>query len=280
MQTCRTGKASSATILAGALALGLVFGVAPTPSLADDLVIPDWAAIFDANCGQLAAAAGYDDAVCMPENLSNGVAIDQSILTSENVVDNGTVAGDSDLGRAYALAKRDSAGNRVYYIGVERLNATSSGSVEVRLHQGKVQVREGVPWPIYGAAADGDVSIVLGYNTGALSSVDVSVWSGGGYQAVEGTAVLNCGGAPGKVTACASVPPITGTQSDLHDAAGNPVTLAAGAFVGVGVNPAALTAGNAEYSSIQIRTSGDIVLGTFGRIGAWSTDVASSGTGG
>ena len=112
--------------------------------------MPDWSEIFAAD-GRLLDAVdgtgapgnngvpdyqdlyGADDAVCVQDNLSDGLAIDMSVLDANGDVDNGTVDAGSDLGNAFVMAETDSGGDRILFAGVEYLDATNADQIEGQL---------------------------------------------------------------------------------------------------------------------------------------------------
>jgi len=293
---CLAAAVSFSTISVGAAALedgaakraepGLGFDSGNADLLgADGRLGVDWEALFRRNgYGPSRGRPDYVDlhggieAVVLEDNFSAGVAVDMSAYTgarrlADSSVFNGPVAAEHDLGNVYVYAAFDPAGNLVLYTGVERLARIADSFVEIEFNRDRVGVAGGVPWPIHGSRRDGDLLIRAEILQGVVDSVEVRMWMGGDFltlAAYGGLAASACNGEPGVVLFCAAEPGFAVTQ-ELWDVHGNRVeSMSAERLLEVGVDVGRLVGRFIEYSSIQVRSPEDIVLGSFRTTGYWA----------
>jgi hypothetical protein len=257
--------------LAMGFALALVSGAATSGAeVPAPLSRPDWTAIFGPD-GTVINLQGGLDAVFLEDKISDGVGVDMSVIAppATTTVNNGVIAAANDLANGYVYAKADGSGNLQLYAGVERLDSSVDTYVEFEFNQDVVQVRSGVPWPVYGSRTAGDVLVRVDFVAGALSSATFMQWDGSGYQPIATAGAGGCSGVDYLV--CVGAPPQETVQAEVWDAAYNPVQVPQpNSFVEIGVNVAALPASNGEFTSIQVRTAEDTILDSFRRIGYWA----------
>ncbi len=236
------------------------------PARAAELLLPDWAAVFNAD-GSLkdevdgAGAPGANgvpdyvdlyggiDAVFLDDNLTAGsAALDMSaLLEGDGLVDelagdgtldeptgvadvvyNGVVGAAHDAGDAYLLVERGPGGDLLLYAGIARIASDADTYLESEFNQDNVRVRHGTPWPIHVARRDGDLRVRFNFVAGLLSVVDFERWTG------ESFALITSGGgiADGNCNEsagyvfCLGAPPIDGDADELWDADGTPVAYA------------------------------------------------------
>lgn len=256
--------------------------------------VPEWYQVFNPD-GTLQTGvlpdnlklAGGFEAVFLPDNISNGIGIDMSALKpgsalNDSVVYNGVVHAGHDLGNAYFYATKNDAGHLVLYGAVERLGAAGVDSyVDFEFNQGVVQVWSGIPWPIHGNRTAGDLLIRFNFTAGTLSSYEIKKWeageSGGAFRAVASSpigAAVFCDGSAGILAFCnAAKDPQAAPGIDrdpVFDADGLRVDAPApDSFLNIAIDAAAVSGANVEFSSIQVKTPEDIILGSFQNMGYW-----------
>lgn len=227
------------------------------------------------------------DPVFTGDNLSDGIAIDMSALVtaealSDHLVYNGTVDGSNDIGNTYVLAAQDGDGNLVLYAGIERLTTTAESYIDLEFNQDVVQVRQGDPWPLHGSRTANDILIRLNLAEGAISSVEFRRWDeSGAFETIDQAGSLShgaCRGAGTRYVVCIGSPPIESTEVELWDADGAPVGyLPPDSFVEIGINvDVLLGTAHPDFTSIQVRTPGDISLNVFKNIGLWGAAAATA----
>jgi len=250
-----------ACTVAAVLALALVGQAAAQEPLAR----PDWAAVFGPD-GKVVNLQGGIDAFFMEDKISDGIGLDMSVLAAGDMqtVDNGIVAGANDLGNGYVWARTDAGGNLQIFAGVERLDSPADTYVEFEFNQDVVKVHSGTPWPIQGGRTPGDVLVHVNFVAGALSSAVFMRWDGASYQPVAGAGPEGYNGPDYLV--CAGGTPLPPIAQETWDAAGFPVqVIQPNSFVEVGLN-----VGPMEFTSVQVRTPGDVILDSFRNIGFWA----------
>ncbi len=236
----------------------------------DPVVRPAWTAIFGPD-GTVVSLNGGLDAFFLEDKISDGIGLDMSALAAGNpgIVYNRIVPRAYDLGNGYVWVTKDAGGNLQVYAGVERLNTPGDTFVEFEFNQSVIQVLSGEPWPVHGQRTPGDVLVRANFTAGAFSSAAFMRWDGAEYQLVASTGPEGYGGLD--VLACAGAPPIAPLAHEAWDATGVPVSVAPpDSFVEIGFNVAPLVGADVEFTSVQVRTPGDVILDGFRRIGSWA----------
>jgi hypothetical protein len=283
------------------------FLVTATANAQDVLLLPNWSDLFNAN-GTLkdavddAGAAGSNgepdyvdlyggtDAIFIGDNISDGVAVDMSVPTAadtleDTVVYNDTVASSHDVGNAFVLTTTDSQNNLVLYGAAERLGPAQENSyIEFEFTQDIVQAAQ-VNAPLRGSRTTGDLLVRLNLTEGVLTSAQLSRWSGvAGYQSVATVSPVVGGVAcVGNETTHLVCDPYLASglfdyQSQFNpwtepwDPAGIPVQVSEpNGLLEFAVNVGVLLGGeNPDYSSIVVRTPGDIIIDSFRNHGYWA----------
>ncbi len=244
-------------------------------------MLPDWGAIFSPD-GRVLDLKGGLEAVFLEDKISDGLGLDMSVVAPAETatVDNGVVPAPGDLGNGYVYATNDSAGNLIVYAGVERLDAPGDTYVEFEFNQEVVKVNSGVPWPVYGTRAAGDIVVRLRFAAGVLTGAEFGVWDGNVFQLVSSaeTAGMPCGGADGVHVFCTGPPPMESVSDEVWDPAGTPVeTRRPDSFVEFGVSVVGLVGSNVEFTSILVRTPQDVILDSFRTIGHWAQPAPAGG---
>ncbi len=275
----------------------------------NDLPVPEWEEVFnldgtlrdpiDASGTPLRngvpaclMSSGGFEAVYIPDIISNGIGIDMSAFKGEgnlgdSVVYNGTVEAGHDLGNAYFYAVKNSQQHLVLYGAVERLGAPDVDSyVEYEFNQGVVQVQSGAPWLIHGTRTSGDILVRIAYTGDQIRSAEIKVWksddAGGSFIPLTASMVgasESCGGNAGVFAFCAAArihldsQPYQGLEHDLvFDLSGHPVDVPApDSLVNMAFDVTGVLGMNVEFSSIQVRTPQDVILGAFENMGYWKT---------
>ena len=227
-------------------------------------------------------------AVFVADDVSAGTKIDFTVPRDANHVDRGVVPNVSDeLSNAYAYLTNDAVGRPLLFAGIERLNAGAS-TVELEFNQGLFRLGRGWPgrtgWEILGRRTSKDLLITLSFGAdGLLSSVGVDSWedlSGTGsfgWLRKETLTGEGCNrGDPnavpptnaGTVCAFSNEARIPGGGWVSYDAAGQTESiLSADTFLEIGVNVGSLLGISDrtlyDYSTVQLRTPGDIAFGYF-----------------
>jgi len=263
-----------ACTVAALVAMTLVGQAAAAP---EPLARPDWPAIFGLD-GKVVNLQGGIDAFFMEDKISDGIGLDMSALAAGDTktVHNLVVAGADDLGDGYVWARTDAGGNLQIYAGVERLDLSQDTYVEFEFNQGVVQVGSGTPWPVRGGRTPGDVLVRVNFVAGALSSAAFMRWNGASYQPVAGAGP---GGYDGPdYLVCVGAPPLPPIAQATWDAAGYPVqVIQPNSFVEVGFNVAPLAGAKVEFTSVQVRTPGDVILDGFRHMGSWARHAQGGG---
>lgn len=258
-------------------ALVAVTLMGPVAAAQEPLESVDWAGVFSPG-GKVLNLRGGVDAVFLRDEISDGVGIDSSMLVGgdSRLLDNGVVAPAHDLGNGYAWVKRVAGGNRQLYAGVERFESGADTFVEFEFNQGIVEIRDGAPWPIYGERQAGDLIVRVDFAAGVLAGATVLQWDGTIYQVVASAGPE--GGSGADFFVCVGAPPVEPVVAEVLDTADELTQGAApSSFVEIGVNVAAMLGSNPNFTSIQVRTPEDIILGSFRQIGLWAHRRASGG---
>ena len=230
--------------------------------------IPDYVDLYGAN------EVGY-----IPENISNGIGTDLTALLgaehiSDEIVFNGPVSPDHDLGDAYVMTRYGKAENLQIFTGVGRMATGASTWIEFEFNQALVHVTSGSPWPVHGDRTNGDLMVHMSFEGEEISQFEIARWNDGTYETFESmTPSLKegCAGAA-QFTFCAGAPPITHSYDgmELFDEDYNELAIMQPtAFVELGLDIPGLMGTNIEYSNVLIRTPQDIILNSYRSLGYW-----------
>jgi hypothetical protein len=247
---------------------------------------PDWSDLFNAD------RSLKDDYDAYGNPVSNGVpdyvdlwggqwgvfpfevaqgdaAVDLTALTyidSVPYVVNGEVAPHHDLGNSYVYSTFGLSGNVILYAGAERM-APGDSYIEFEFNQAHIRLGHGPPWEITGGNVDGDLLVRMDFTGGSLVSAGIWQWveTGSGEGAWQGVDSLVGEGCNATGTACVVCNDfdIDGGPWPNYDAYGDPEQVTAGQFLEIGLDVAALTGLDVDFTSIQIRTPEDISFGHF-----------------
>ncbi len=265
-------------------------GTADPARAAKELLLPDWAAVFNAD-GSLRDdydADGAPGANGVPDHeelwnglnawflddiLSDGEAVDLSTFNGaadldEAVIDNGLVDGSDDLGNSFVVTMENLRGELEVYVGVETLSHALPSYVEFELNQDAVGAGTGRPWPMTGTRQDGDLLVRMELDQGLLIGVRAFVWDAGAGRFVQVAAAAGDGAGAG----CASVKrvllackgdPVMESHNDLGrwGLDSEPLDpLSPDSFVEAGVNVEALLGYWPQYRAVHVKTPADISL--------------------
>lgn len=212
------------------------------------------------------------------DNISNGVATDMSALLdavkiSDEVLYNGVVSPEHDLGNAYFLATRNEEGGARVFVGIERLFVPTDSFIEIEFNQIPVSLGSGTSWwKISGERMDGDLLARLNFSGGRISHVEFEVWQGDSYTLLD-----NVIGSPGKgckrekaFVYCGGMPPIRHPEKGFEVWDENYVQLEPvqpDDFVQIGIDITMLTGQSQTFGGVLIRTPQDIAINSFYRPG-------------
>lgn len=257
-------------------------GVADLLGASDHLGV-DWAVLYAAATRGRGGSGFVDlfgglEAIVLEDVVSAGVALDMSALDGaatlgDSMVYNGVVAAEHDLGNAYVYTTRDSGGDLVVYVGVERLEVAAETFLELELNQDRVRVTSGAPWPIRGERLAGDLLVRVDVVQGVVAAVAARRWvaESGTFETVVsegGLATSACNGEPMLLLYCAGRAPV-GATAEIWDPEGRAVkAVPPDGLLEIGVNVGRMV-GPVELTALQIRTPEDIILGTFRTMGYW-----------
>ncbi len=234
---------------------------------------PGWTDLFD-ETGKVKDLFGGQSATFIEDNISAGVATDMSMLISDDYVDNGTVQSYHDVGNVYVYRTTDTTGNRVLFVGVERLGAAVSYSyIDLEFTKTPFWVRQGSPWKVYGERANGDLLVRMNFNSGELVNLEFKQWvideisTDGTYQTIETAWPLDgqaCNGSDGLYSFCDGTPVVglPPSNPEVWNLNFESVEVpASDSFIEVGMNVGRLLGASFELSSLTIRTPEDIAFG-------------------
>ncbi|MFC1719939.1 hypothetical protein ACFL00_02215 [Pseudomonadota bacterium] len=259
--------------------------------LKDKLEMPEWDKIFvpggdfrdDVNEKGMIGSNGLPDfmdlydglaAAFEQENISNGVATDMSALLigrdlKDEVLYNGAVRAEHDLGNAYLLASISSIdGHLRLYAGVERLVSDAGTFIEFEFNQNRVGLSSGSPWPLVGERKNGDLLARLVFSDRVLQSLELDQWDQGAFRFVATSSGLS-GNSCAQTTGfmyCVGPPPMQHPEKGFEVWDENYQTLEptyADDFAEVGIDVDLLIGSQVDISSVLFRTPEDIVLGSF-----------------
>lgn len=260
------------------------------PQQHDELVMPEWEKIIlpggmlrdDVDEEGMYGSNGLPDfidlyngveAEFIQENISNGVATDMSALLigrklSEEVLYNGAVRAEHDLGNGYVLATIGKDNHLRIYAGVERLITDAGTFVEFEFNQNRVRLSSGSPWPIVGERQQGDLLVRMIFSGRVLQSVQVEQWDQGGFRFLDtgrGISGEACMQTP-KFMYCVGRPPILHPVDgfEVWDEDNIPLDpVLADDFVEVGIDVDRLAGPQTHFTSVLFRTPEDIAMNSF-----------------
>lgn len=256
----------------------------------DKLLMPDWEKIInpngflkdDVNKNGMFGSNGIPDYIDLyrgvdadfvQDNISNGVATDMSALLSgqrleDEVLYNGAVRPEHDLGNGYILATIGADNHLRLYAGVERLVSDVVTFIEFEFNQNPVRLGSGSPWPVIGNRVDGDLLVRMVFANRTLQSVGLEQWSQGGFKVLKTGAGIAGDSCLEKrdFMYCTGPPPIQHVVEgfEVWDEDFNPLdpTLADN-FVEVGIDIDLLLGPQADITSVLFRTPEDIAMNNF-----------------
>jgi hypothetical protein len=259
----------------------------PTP---DDLSMPEWERIFlpggnlrdDVNDKGMFGSNGIPDYVDLyngieaefiQENLSNGVATDMSALLSgpklsDEVLYNGAVSAEHDLGNAYVLATIGTDEHLRLYAGVERFVTVGGTYIEFEFIQTRVYLSSGSPWPLNGERSEGDVLVRMIFSDRMLQSVQVEQWHKDGFRFIDTGAGISGNTCLERKAFmyCVGPPPIRHPEEgfEVWDENNNVLDpVLADDFAQVGIDVDLLAGSRTHFTSVLFRTPEDIAMNSF-----------------
>lgn len=243
----------------------------PGGSLKDDVnkyglfgsnAIPDFVDLYDGV-----------EAEFIQENISDGIATDMSALLTgpklaDEVLYNGPVRREHDLGNAYVLATVSTDTHLRLYAGVERIITDEGTFIEFEFNQNKVHLSSGSPWPIIGERKDGDLLVRMIFSNRTLQSVQFEQWQQGGFNFINTGAGIS-GDSCLQQRAfmyCVGTPPIQHPVEgfEVWDEDNNVLEpILANDFVEVGIDVELLVGPQVDFTSVLFRTPEDIAMNNF-----------------
>lgn len=213
------------------------------------------------------------DADFIQDHISNGIATDMSALLpgprlEDEVLYNGAVRPEHDLGNGYVLATIGTDNHLRLYAGIERLVSDAITFIEFEFNQNPVRIGSGSPWPLIGNRVDGDLLVRMIFANRTLQSVELEQWRQGGFNVVktgEGIAGESCRHKRDFMY-CTGLPPIQHPLDgfEVWDEDYNPlVPTLADNFVEVGIDIDMLLGPWADINSVLFRTPEDIAMNNF-----------------
>ena len=256
----------------------------------DKLSMPDWDKIInpggtlkdDVNEDGMFGSNGIPDyidlyrgvdAEFIQDNISDGLATDMSALLhgprlEDQVLYNGAVRREHDLGNAYVLAAIGADNHLRLYAGVERLVTDAVTYIEIEFNQNPVRLGGGSPWPVIGERQEGDLLVRMVFANRALQSVGLEQWQQGGFKVLKTGAGITGDSCRQKqeLMYCVGLPPIQHSHEgfEIWDEEYNLLdpTLPDN-FVEVGVDIDLLVGPQADITSVLFRTPEDIAMNNF-----------------
>jgi len=213
------------------------------------------------------------DADFVQDNISNGVATDMSALLpglklEDEVLYNGAVRPEHDLGNGYVLATIGADNHLRLYAGVERLVSDAVTFIEFEFNQNPVRLGGGSPWPVIGKREDGDLLVRMVFANRALQLVELEQWRQGGFMVLKTGAGITGESCRQKrdFMYCTGMPPIRHAEEgfEVWDEDFNPLDpTSADNFVEVGIDIDLLLGPQADITSVLFRTPEDIAMNNF-----------------
>ncbi len=256
----------------------------------DKLLMPEWEKIInpygffkdDVNENGMFGSNGIPDYIDLyrgvdadfvQDNISNGVATDMSALLpgprlEDEVLYNGAVRPEHDLGNGYVLATIGADNHLRLYAGIERLVTDAVTYIEFEFNQNPVRLGPGSPWPLIGNRMDGDLLVRMVFANRTLQSVGLEQWRQGGFKVVkagDGITGENCRHKRDFMY-CTGLPPIRHPVDgfEVWDEDFNPLDpIPADNFVEVGIDIDLLLGPQANITSVLFRTPEDIAMNNF-----------------
>ena len=217
----------------------------------------------------------YDgvEAEFIQENISDGIATDMSALLigpklADEVLYNGPVRREHDLGNAYVLATIGADTHLRLYAGVERIITEEGTFIEFEFNQNKVHLSSGSPWPIIGERKDGDLLVRMIFSNRTLQSVQFEQWQQGSFNFINTGAGIS-GDSCLQQRAfmyCVGTPPIQHPVEgfEVWDEDNNILEpVLANDFVEVGIDVELLVGPQVDFTSVLFRTPEDIAMNNF-----------------
>jgi hypothetical protein len=223
---------------------------------------------------------GGIDAIFLEDNISAGLATDMSALRgaarlSDSVVYNGTVPSQADLGNAYFFVQRNAQDELLMHAAVERLGVVGDSFVEFEFNRDRVHVASGRPFAFQGGRVSGDVLVHVSLLDGVPTGIEFASWNGADFQLLETVRLTGgqaCETAGESLRFCYGPVPedLPPTNMEVWNGQGVPVEVpSADMLLEVHVNLTRVTGTGHEFSSIQVRSPEDIILGSFLNMGYW-----------
>jgi len=213
------------------------------------------------------------DADFFQDNISDGIAVDMSALLpgprlQDEMLYNGAVRPEHDLGNAYVLATIGTDNHLRLYAGVERLVTDATTYIEIEFNQNPVRIGQGAPWPVLGSRVAGDLLVRMIFANQALQSVMLEEWGKDGFSVVQsGKGVVNgsCR-QTSELMYCTGLPPIRQSDrvSQVWDENYDPLDpISPDGFAEVGIDIDMLLGSRADITSVLFRTPEDIAMNNF-----------------
>jgi hypothetical protein len=256
----------------------------------DKLSMPEWEKITnpggtfkdDVNANGMYGSNGIPDYIDLysgvdadfiQDNISNGVATDMSALLpgsriEDEILYNGAVRPEHDLGNGYVLATIGADNHLRLYAGIERLVSDDITFIEFEFNQNPVRIGSGSPWPLIGNRVDGDLLVRMVFANRALQFVELEQWRESGFMVVKtgnGIAGDSCQHNRDFMY-CTGRPPIQHPSDgfEVWDEDYNPLDpTPADNFVEVGIDIDLLLGPQADITSVLFRTPEDIAMNNF-----------------
>jgi hypothetical protein len=213
------------------------------------------------------------DADFIQDNISNGLATDMSALLpgprlEDEVLYNGAVRREHDLGNAYVLATIGADNHLRLYAGVERLVSDAVTYIEIEFNQNPVRLGGGSPWPVIGKREEGDLLVRMVFANRALQSVGLEQWHQGGFNVLKTGAGIAGDSCLQKLEFmyCVGLPPIRHSYEEFEvwDEEYNLLDpTSPDNFVEIGVDIDLLVGSQADITSVLFRTPEDIAMNNF-----------------
>jgi len=256
----------------------------------DKLSMPDWDKIInpngffkdDVNADGMFGSNGIPDFIDLyngvdadfiQDNISNGIATDMSALLpgprlQDEVLYNGAVRREHDLGNGYVLATIGADNHLRLYAGVERLVSDAVTYIEIEFNQNPVRLGGGAPWPVIGKRVEGDLLVRMAFANQALQSVGLEQWQGGGFKVLKTGAGITGDRClqQKEFMYCTGHPPIRHSAQgfEVWDENYTPLDpTPPDSFVEVGIDIDLLVGPQVDITSVLFRTPEDIAMNNF-----------------